>query len=84
MDFFRETAAEAGVSLFPDLPEGVQISIRKKSEKQFLFLLNLSRKRQKVTLDQAYPSLLSEKRIGPELDMEPYAVEIVELAETGR
>ncbi|MGO4269694.1 beta-galactosidase [Paenibacillus sp. TAF58] len=84
VDFFREACTNVGASLFPDLPEGVQISVRKKREKRYLFLLNLSRKRQTVTLDQAYPSLLSERRIGPELEMEPYAVEIVELAETGR
>ena len=80
---FGEVAEEAGVALFPDLPEGVQISVRKQGEKQILFLLNLSRKRQTVTLSQAYPSLLGGRPVGPELDMEPYAVEIVELAETG-
>ncbi|WP_367618576.1 Beta-galactosidase C-terminal domain [Paenibacillus andongensis] len=80
MDFFRETAAKAGASVFPDLPEGVQISVRKKREKRYLFLLNLSRKRQTLTLGQGYPSVLSERRVGPKLDMEPYAEEIVELA----
>nr|WP_261301696.1 Beta-galactosidase C-terminal domain [Paenibacillus andongensis] len=80
LDFFRETAAKAGASVFPDLPEGVQISVRKKREKRYLFLLNLSRKRQTLTLGQGYPSVLSERRVGPKLDMEPYAEEIVELA----
>ncbi|MFD0693659.1 beta-galactosidase trimerization domain-containing protein [Paenibacillus sp. GCM10027628] len=84
LDFFRETAAKVGASVFTSLPKGVQISVRKKREKRYLFLLNLSRKRQTVTLGQAYPSLLSERRVGPKLEMEPYAVEIVELAETGR
>lgn len=80
VEFFREAASEAGVELFPDLPEGVQISVRQKGDKRYLFILNLSRNRQTVTLDQAYSSQLQERRIGPKLDMEPYEVEIVELA----
>ncbi|WP_372631254.1 beta-galactosidase [Cohnella sp.] len=90
MDYFdnlkryHRALTKLGASLYPDLPEGVQISIRKKKGKRyFLFLLNLTRKRQQVTLGQAYSGLLSEKRIGPKLNMEPYDVEIVEFAETG-
>ena len=79
LDFFREVAAEAGVTQFPDLPEGVQISVRGNGEKRYLFLLNLSRNRRTVTLDQAYSSILSERKVGPELILEPYPVEIVEL-----
>ncbi|MDQ0899242.1 beta-galactosidase GanA [Paenibacillus sp. V4I7] len=81
LDFFQDVADGAGVNRFAGLPEGVQIAVRKKGDKRFLFLLNLTRKQQSVILGHEYTSLLWERQVGPSLVMEPYGVEIVELAE---
>jgi beta-galactosidase len=80
MDLFREAACEAGVKRFPDLPEGVQISIRSKGDTRYMFILNLTRKPQTVGLGGECSSLLLEKTVGPELILDPYGVEIIEMA----
>lgn len=80
LDFFREATEQLGISRFQDLPEGVQVSIRCKASKRYLFILNLSRKQQTVSMGNPYRSLLYEKEVGPDLVLEPYGVEIVELS----
>ena len=78
-DFIQDAAMKLGLQFFSDLPEGVQISTRVKGSTRYLFLINLTRKEQSVTLDQVYYSLLNEREIGQILTMAPYAIEIVEL-----
>ncbi|WP_373231223.1 Beta-galactosidase C-terminal domain [Cohnella sp.] len=55
--------------------------MRRKGTARYLFIMNLSRKRQTVTLEGEYASLLGEDRVGTVLAMEPYGIEIVELTE---
>ncbi|MGO4109736.1 beta-galactosidase [Paenibacillus sp. YAF4_2] len=78
-DFFKDVADTLGLTYIPNLPEGVQVSIRSNGEKQYMFLLNLSRKQQTIQLEQSYYSVLNNKDIAQELNMNPYDVEIVEL-----
>ncbi|WP_244860646.1 beta-galactosidase [Thermobacillus xylanilyticus] len=80
LDFFKQAADELGLFYFPDLPEGVQISIRSKGGKRYLFILNFSRRQQTVRIGQSYRSLLRDGPVAPELDMNPYDVEILELS----
>ncbi|WP_169081782.1 beta-galactosidase [Paenibacillus sp. PL91] len=81
LDLFGKAADEAGLTRFTGLPEGVQISIRRKGTARYLFVLNLTRKKQTVKLGGAYLSLLREESVGPAIDLDPYAVEIVKLVE---
>ncbi|WP_318153599.1 Beta-galactosidase C-terminal domain [Paenibacillus vietnamensis] len=76
-ELFRDAAEEAGVGCFAGLPDGVQISIREKGDSRFLFITNLSRQRNTVPLGGPFYGLLAEATVGPDLDMEPYGVEIV-------
>lgn len=63
----------------PDLPEGVQISMRSGKTGNFLFVLNLSREPHQVTLDAAYPSVLYGVERGTTLRLEPYGVDILQV-----
>jgi len=64
---------------FPDLPDGVQASIRTGESGTFLFLLNLDRKPQTVSLPRAYNSLLDGSPRSEQLHLDPYGVEILEM-----
>lgn len=77
IELFRALADEIGLTRLDGLPEGVQISVRSKGQKRYLFVLNLSRQRQEVALGGTFESLLNESRVGPALTLEPYGVEIV-------
>lgn len=44
IELFRERADEIGLTRLDGLPEGVQISVRRKGHARYLFVLNLSRK----------------------------------------
>lgn len=79
LELFGKAADSAGLTRFTGLPEGVQISIRRKGNSNYLFLLNLTQKQQTVELKGTYRSLLQETSVGPSVDLDPYAVEIVEL-----
>jgi hypothetical protein len=47
----------------------------------FFIILNLTRKPQTLGLGCECSSLLLEKTVGPELILDPYGVEIIEMAE---
>ena len=79
LDLFRDAVQEAGVNRLPDLPEGVQISVRSKGTARYMFIMNLTQKRQTVSLGSEFTSLLLRETVGPELVMDPYGVEIVEM-----
>ncbi|MEF2967639.1 beta-galactosidase [Paenibacillus sp. M1] len=77
---FFKIAGRQKLTMFPNLPEGVQITIRSGKNKRFMFVLNLSRESRKVTLPGAYQSILYEEPRGRELEMEPYGVDILEIS----
>jgi len=80
VDLFRDVAESAGISGFDDLPEGVQVSVRASASARYVFIANLSRKRQLVKLKGSYDGLLSGTTLGTELELEPYGVEIALLS----
>lgn len=48
-----------------DIPEGVEVTLRKGPDRRLLFVLNNTRERQQVTLPAAYPDVLSGETVGP-------------------
>lgn len=80
LDFFKEQADSLKLKYINNLPEGIQVSVRSNGEKQYMFLLNLSRKEQSIQLEQSYYSILNNKELAQQLNMKPYDVEIVELS----
>ncbi|MNO95445.1 Beta-galactosidase BgaA [compost metagenome] len=78
-DLFIDIAEKQGISFYPDLPEGVQITARSGEGGSYLFLLNLSRDSQKVTLPASYTSALYDVLRSEKIELEPYGVEILEV-----
>ncbi|WP_334073478.1 MULTISPECIES: beta-galactosidase [Paenibacillus] len=78
---FGEIAARLEIPAFPDLPDGVQVTIRTAADREILFLLNLSREVRRVTLPAEYYSLLDAEMRGTKLELAPYGVEILEMGE---
>lgn len=76
---FASVAGKQGITVYPDLPEGVQLTIRSGPSGCYLFLLNLSRDMHKVTLPASYTSALYDVRRSDVIELEPYGVEILEL-----
>ncbi|MDR2070136.1 MAG: beta-galactosidase [Treponema sp.] len=63
-DFYRHVSAEAGVTpLFEELPEGVTAQIRNNGEKDFIFLMNFTKEKRRVSGD---------------LSLEPFEARIME------
>lgn len=76
---FINMAEQHGITVYPDLPEGVQITVRSGRSGSYLFLLNLSRESHKVALPDSYRSVLYEVQRPQVVELEPYGVEIMEL-----
>lgn len=76
----KSIAEDREIRMVPDLPEDVQISMRGGKTGSFLFVLNLSREPHQVTLDSAYPSVLYGVERGKTLSLEPYGIDILQLA----
>lgn len=64
---------------FAGLPDGMQASVRTGESGTFLFLLNLNRQAQTVTLPREYNSVLYGQPRSGELQLGPYGVEILEM-----
>ncbi|MFM9277134.1 beta-galactosidase [Paenibacillus jiagnxiensis] len=77
---FRAIAEEMRLIIVPDLPEGVQITIRAGTAGSYLFVLNLSREPHQVTLPATYPSLLYGAERDNVVSLEPYGVDILQLS----
>ena len=78
-----QIAQKRGVTHAEGLPAGVQVSVRSGKSGAYLFVLNLGREPRRVKLSSdAYAEaargegLLSGKRYGSEIELEPYGVEI--------
>ncbi|WP_245648038.1 beta-galactosidase [Paenibacillus borealis] len=73
-----DIAPDAGLTLFPELPDGVQAFTRTGPKGELLFLLNLSRTSQTVGLDKQYRSALTGTPISGPVELAAYGVEILE------
>ncbi|MEK3687631.1 Beta-galactosidase C-terminal domain [Paenibacillus sp. FSL R10-2736] len=78
MKLLGDIAPDAGLTLFPELPDGVQAFTRTGSKGELLFLLNLSRTSQTVGLDKLYRSALTGTPISGPVELAAYGVEILE------
>ncbi|MCA1296496.1 beta-galactosidase [Paenibacillus sp. alder61] len=78
---FGDIAARRDIPAFPELPDGVQVTIRTAADRAVLFVLNLSREVRRVTLPTNYYSLLDAEFRGKHIELAPYGVDILEIAE---
>ncbi|WP_052770224.1 beta-galactosidase trimerization domain-containing protein [Paenibacillus sp. IHB B 3415] len=73
-----DIAQDAGLTLFPQLPDGVQAFTRAGDKGELLFLLNLSRTSQTVGLDKLYRSALTGTLMTGPVELAAYGVGILE------
>lgn len=76
---FGTIAEEYNISMFPNLPEGVQVAVRTGKAGAYLFVLNLSRETHQVKLPASYHSILYSIEKGREILLAPYGVDILEI-----
>jgi beta-galactosidase len=76
-DFWQRIISECGLTALPGVPEGIHVSTRSSDQAAYLFVLNLSRESRSITLPKEYRSILSNKAVGPSLELAPYGVEIL-------
>jgi len=74
-----EIAADLGLDSMPNLPEGVETTVRSSATARLRFLLNLTKQTKRVALDsREWTSALSEERVrGDYLELAPGGVEIL-------
>jgi len=70
-------AQQAGVSLGPRLPEGVEYAVRENAGNRILFLLNYTEKPQSVALDRAYRNALTGQTEPLEVQVPPLEVKVL-------
>jgi beta-galactosidase len=81
-DFHGGLATELGLRrAFPGaLPEGVTAQTRTDGSRKFLFLLNATQKKQRLTAESGFSArnLLDGTSVGKELELDPYGVLVLE------
>ena len=60
-----------------DLPPGVTAQLRTDGQKKYIFLMNFNDGPRSVTLDSTHDDLLSEKTVGPVVNLEKYGVMVL-------
>ncbi|MEN8503534.1 MULTISPECIES: Beta-galactosidase C-terminal domain [Paraburkholderia] len=75
----RRIVSEAGIDCWLDLPDGVEVAVRRSGDRRITFVLNLSSQTKHVSIQGGdYVSALSDRRFtGGNLELEPGGVEIV-------
>jgi beta-galactosidase len=81
-DLLSELADQCGVGRWPDLPEGVQVTVRESDDgRKVWFVLNLSREPKQLELPMAMRSLLDGREGIEAVELEPYGVALLQLVE---
>lgn len=63
---------------FGSLPEGVEITVREKEDKEFIFVMNHSEEEQLINLPfENYIDLLTDTQMEAEISLKPYDVKIL-------
>ncbi len=72
---------EAGVAKGLLAHSGIEVAIREKDSMKLIFLINHTDQKQTAALPGRYSSLLSNRSIAGEIELEPYGVEVLKEAE---
>ncbi|MFE6073452.1 beta-galactosidase [Paenibacillus sp. NPDC057886] len=75
----RTIAEQCGLSEIQSLPDGVQVTTRSGPNGTFRFILNLSPEPVSIPLQASYTSALDGIMKGPQLELGPYDIEILEI-----
>jgi len=73
----RTLAASAGVQQPMDVPAGVEMTVRKSDDKQWIFLLNHSSVAQTVSLPKTFTDLLTQEAHSGTIELSGYGVRVL-------
>jgi beta-galactosidase len=73
----RTLAASAGVQQPMDVPAGVEMTVRKSDDKQWIFLLNHSSVAQTVSLPKTFTDLLTKEAHSGTIELSGYGVRVL-------
>lgn len=78
-NFFADICKNDGIELFENLPEGVELSVRREGKTSFLFALNLSTETKTVEFEFQWKSILKNESSAGKIVLEPYGIDILQL-----
>ncbi len=76
----QSLAASAGVKPPVEVPSGVEVTVRKSGDKQWIFLLNHTPDRQKVGISRSLQDLLTGEVQGGQINISGYGVRVLQAA----
>ena len=74
----RTLSGMAGVKAPLEVPAGVEVTVRKAGDKQWIFLLNHTASSQSVALPRAFVDLLSGEKLAGKIDIGGYGVRVLQ------
>lgn len=74
----RSLSGMAGVKLPLEVPAGVEVTVRKAGDKQWIFVLNHTASSQSVSLPKAFVDLLSGEKLTGKIDISAYGVRVLQ------
>jgi beta-galactosidase len=73
----RTLAASTGVQAAIDVPPGVEMTVRKAGDKQWIFLLNHTSTAQKATIPKPFTDLLTQQALSGTVELSGYGVRVL-------
>jgi beta-galactosidase len=73
----RTLAASTGVQAAMDVPPGVEMTVRKAGDKQWIFLLNHTSTAQKATIPKPFTDLLTKQALSGTVELSGYGVRVL-------
>ena len=73
----RTIAASAGVQPATNVPAGVEMTVRKAGDKEWIFLLNNTSVAQTVTLPKTFTDLLTKETHSGAVELSGYGVRVL-------
>src|ERR1043165_9223402 len=73
----RTVAASAGVQPAVEVPAGVEMTVRKSGDKQWIFLLNNTSVAQTVTIGKPFTDLLTKQALSGAVELSGYGVRVL-------
>jgi len=74
----RTLSGMAGVKPPLEVPNGVEVTVRKAADKQWMFVLNHTGSSQSVSLPKAFVDLLSGEKLTGKIDISAYGVRVLQ------
>ena len=76
----RILSASAGVKQSFEVPPGIEVTVRKSGDKQWMFLLNHTSDSQSINIPGSFADLLTKKTYSGKIELSAYGVLVLQAA----